>query len=467
LTDPHTWAGGQNGWELYTQVYDRLIQLTPDSKGLAPMLATAWKWNSANTVLTLTLRKDVMFQDGTPFNADVAVQNLKAGSGKGSNGATSLALMTSVVAVDPTTVKLTFSQPDPDAIFALAYWPGTMVSLNGLAHPDQLALHPMGSGPYKLVDVSAALTFTFDRFDGYWNKSHVYPAHYVEPAIANETSRLNAVKTGVADFAPISALTYQVALADKSLQVATYPNLEQYAVFMNNTVAPFDNPQVREAVNLALDRPAINASLTGLCTPVSQAFPPDMDGFVPSLTTNTDVTKAKQLIQAAGATGAKVKLLSIASFQPNATLAQEVQAQLNAVGLSVQIAAQPPGATFRLLYQQGGYGMLLAPPAITSADPSQILDMYVLGVGNPGTKDPALVTKIQQAEQLAIGSSQRTAAMQAINKDLSDPNNMLWASICQGRNLFVGTNKVIGLQTNFPNALLSQAATNSYIQKAK
>src|SRR5262249_5506479 len=84
----------------FTNLYDRLIQLTPDSRDLAPMLATSWKFNSALTELTLSLRKDVTFQDGSPFNADVAVANLKAAVAPGSNGtALSLASMTGVVAV--------------------------------------------------------------------------------------------------------------------------------------------------------------------------------------------------------------------------------------------------------------------------------------------------------------------------------------------------------------------------------
>src|SRR5439155_10035896 len=78
LTDPHTYAGGLSGWQLFTNAYDRLVQLTPDDKELVPMLAASWKWNPTNTQLTMTLRKDVVFHDGSAFTADVAVANTKA-----------------------------------------------------------------------------------------------------------------------------------------------------------------------------------------------------------------------------------------------------------------------------------------------------------------------------------------------------------------------------------------------------
>jgi peptide/nickel transport system substrate-binding protein len=109
----HTYGGGLSSWTLFTTIYDRLIQLTGNSQGLAPMLATAWKWNSTDTQLTFTLRQGVVFQDGSAFNADVAVANIKAGSATGSNGQTMLATMTSAVATGPSTVVLTSASPTP------------------------------------------------------------------------------------------------------------------------------------------------------------------------------------------------------------------------------------------------------------------------------------------------------------------------------------------------------------------
>jgi ABC-type transport system substrate-binding protein len=466
LANPHTWAGGLNGWQIYTFLYDRLLQLTPSGDGFQPMLATSWTWNSTNTQLTLALRHDVMFQDGTPFNADVAVQNLMAGSGPNSNGAVSLALMTSVVAIDPYTVRLTFSQPDPDAAFALTFHPGMMVSLNGLAHPGDLAQHPMGSGPFELQSIGTALTFTFVRFDGYWNKSRVFPARIVETNILAEPTRLDAVETGQADLSSISSLTYGQAKADKNLQTAVYHQVAPFYIFMNNTVAPLNNPQVRQAVSLAIERQAYDVSQGGLCPGVSQAIPPGMVGNISSLgVANPDVVKAKQLIQSAGATGAKIQMLDI-TYEPYPTFARIAQSQLDAIGLNIEIVQLPAGATFISKYQGGGYGMLLTSPNISGPDTSQMLDNYVLGPGNPGTKDPALVSKIHQAEQYSVGTPQRAAAMQAINKDLISPDDMLWVAICQAPTIYVGSKKVMGLD-NVPSATISAAGDFSHLQVAK
>src|SRR5262249_17982940 len=135
--------------------------------------------------------------------------------------------------------------------------------------------------------------------------------------------------------------------------------------------------------------------------------------------------------------------------------------------LDVQLDIYQPGGTFRQVYQSGADEMLFGPPSISVPDTSQILDNYVTGIGNPGIKDPTLTAKIQQAETLNVGSAEPTKAMQASNRDLMSPTYMQWVSLCHTSNIFVANKKVMGLKNNFPNAMLSSAATDSYIQIAK
>jgi peptide/nickel transport system substrate-binding protein len=232
---------------------------------------------------------------------------------------------------------------------------------------------------------------------------------------------------------------------------------------MNNKVAPLNNVDVRQAVSLALDRQAFNASQEGLCTPVGQAFPQGMVGYVQSLTPTTNVAQAKSLVQAAGATGATIKLISI-GIEPFATFAKLIQAQLGNIGLTVQIETEPT-STFRTLYAQGSTGMLMAQATVTSPDPTGVISLYVLGSNNPGTKDPTLVAEINQAEQLSLGTPQRATAFQNINRDLTT-KDLIWAPICTGANIFVANKKMIGLGS-MPNAEFAQTADNDYLQIAK
>src|SRR5215207_444780 len=75
LLAPKTFAASESEFAnlspFYQAVYDTLIRMEPDGT-LAPMLATEWTYNEDKTVLTLKLRNDVKFTDGSPFNADAA-----------------------------------------------------------------------------------------------------------------------------------------------------------------------------------------------------------------------------------------------------------------------------------------------------------------------------------------------------------------------------------------------------------
>jgi peptide/nickel transport system substrate-binding protein len=442
--DPHTFAGGLSTWTLFAALYDGLLQLTTDSRNIAPDLATSWSWNSADTQLTFNLRKGVTFQDGTPFDAAIAAQNIQAAAAKGSNTQSTLASMTSAVAVDPNTLRLTFSSPNPGVIFAFTGFAGMEVSAKGLANPSMLTTTPMGISPWKLTSVTAALTYNFDYWPGYWNKSHVYPAHLQILNNTDSTAQYNALATGVADGELVNTTLVDRAKADSNLQLVTYPSFSPQAVFMNNTVAPLNDPNVRKAVALALNRDAFNAADNGQCQPLDQDFLPGMVGYDPALKPTTDVAQAKQLIQAAGATGAKIKMLTIPN-QPYQTWAQVAQSQLDAVGLNVTLVTVP-GTVYRIMFQQGGYGMLEAGPLVNAPDPGLVLNQYVLGIGNPGTKPPALVTEINAAEQLALGTSQRQAAFQKINDELST-SYYFWAPECTPIYTYAAPKKVVGLGT--------------------
>src|SRR5580693_2079288 len=129
-------------------VYDSLLQASP-AGAIEPHLATAWSYNAAKTVLTLTLRTGVKFTDGTPFNASVAAQNLEAFQKGTSNNAGYLVNMASATAVSPTKLVITLKQPDPAFLVYLTQNPGLMESPKAWKTPTASTV-PVGSGPYVL-----------------------------------------------------------------------------------------------------------------------------------------------------------------------------------------------------------------------------------------------------------------------------------------------------------------------------
>jgi ABC-type transport system substrate-binding protein len=225
---------------------------------------------------------------------------------------------------------------------------------------------------------------------------------------------------------------------------------------MNNKLAPFDNPKVRQAVVMAFDRNAINAALNGLCAPINQAFPPGFDGYIASQKPKQNLAAAKKLIKEAGADGATIKAVAGTGASPYDTLNQIVQSQLQAIGLKVELVPTTP-SLLRAAWRTGQYQALsniaLVP---TIPDSSSVVANYALGVENPGTKDPALVELNNAAKVQPLGSKARDTAYRKITTYLND--NPIWAPLCSTYFLQVGTKEIQGIpdmpfrhQTNGPD----------------
>ena len=177
----------------------------------------------------------------------------------------------------------------------------------------------------------------------------------------------------------------------------------------------------------------------------------------------TDVAAAKKLVSDAGATGASVKMLQY-NVEPQNTLAKVAQAQLQQIGLNVELV--PILSTLgRATFRAGGYGLLTV--SITSpatADPTGWTDQYVVGIENPGTKDPALGALIDKARTNPLGSKERETAFRDVNKALTD--DPIWASMCQIVNTFIGSKRILGMDS-MPGAALTLVPDMHYLQIAK
>jgi peptide/nickel transport system substrate-binding protein len=144
-------------------VYDTLLMADPNGK-VGPSLATEWKYNADRTVLTMKLRGDVTFTDGTKFNADAAAQNLVRFRDGASPNKSFLANLKDAKAVDETTVELTLTQPDPGLLNYLTQNAGMMGSPKAFGAADEKT-KPVGSGPY-ILDTGATVigsSYTFTK----------------------------------------------------------------------------------------------------------------------------------------------------------------------------------------------------------------------------------------------------------------------------------------------------------------
>jgi peptide/nickel transport system substrate-binding protein len=322
-------------------VYDSLVQASPTGV-IQPHLATAWSYNAARTVLTMTLRTGVKFTDGTPFNASIAVKNLEAFQKGTSNNASDLVNMASATAVSPTKLVIRLKQPDPAFLTYLGEAAGSQESPKAWKSPTAATV-PVGSGPYVL-DTNATVvgsSYVFTANPNYWDKPEQHYSKIVVNVYTTATTVLDAIEGGQVNAANTFDDTTIPQIQNAGFTV--YPlqlNWAGLSLFdRNGTMSgPLGNVKVRQAINEAFDRAALLKDMSdGYGSVTTQVFPPNSPGYESSLDSyySFDPAKAKQLLAEAGYPhGFTLNMPSITTAFGEATYAL-IQAELANIGIKV------------------------------------------------------------------------------------------------------------------------------------
>ncbi|MBA8989038.1 peptide/nickel transport system substrate-binding protein [Curtobacterium pusillum] len=322
-------------------VYDSLLRRKADGT-LVPMLATKWKYNDDDTVLTLTLRKDVEFSDGTKLDARAVKTNLdRFRSGNGPDAST-LAQVSEVAATDATTVVITLKAPDPSLLDYLGNADGFIASPKAI-DAGNIATKPIGSGPYTL-DTSktvAGSSYTFVKRAGYWDPSlQVYDTIVIKP-ILDSTATLNALISGQVDAALLTAKTEPQAKNAGFTEYKYGTDWQGLLIFDRDgkTVPALADERVRQAINYAVDKKTLLTQVgKGLGTVTNQVFGPTTSAYDKSLddTYPYDPEKAKSLLAEAGYSNGFTVTMPTVSGLIDPALQAAIGQNLGDVGITVK-----------------------------------------------------------------------------------------------------------------------------------
>lgn len=356
-------AGWANQSPYMQAVYDTLLHEAPDGS-LEPWLASAWVYSDDRKTLTLTLRPDVVFIDGTRFTADAAAQNLLRFRDGSSPNRARLANVLDVKATGDHTVQITLSRPDPGLLPSLAQNPGLQASPAQFDAPDAEVV-PVGSGPYTL-DTKATVPgsrYVYHANPGYWAPEIRHYRKLIINVYDQEPTIVNAISTGEINGAqlPGSGSIRQIEAAGFKL----YPQEISFNGLLildrdGVTNKALGDVRVRQAINYAIDRKAmLEAAANGLGTvttqvlgPSSPAYDATLDGRYPY-----DPVKARQLLAAAGyPNGFRLTMPAIAGTG-NLPLATLTAAFLEDAGIKVVYDQQADLASYVGALTQGKFGI--------------------------------------------------------------------------------------------------------------
>jgi peptide/nickel transport system substrate-binding protein len=334
--------------QVMLNLYDTLVRVDAHNS-VQPDLATSWQYPSP-TQLVFTLRTDVTFQDGTPFNADAVVFNINRILNTPSSPRLSeISTVQDVVAVDSSHVRFDLKAAFAPLLLTLTDRAGMMLSPTAVQKLGNttLATTPTnaGSGPFMFKEWVKGDHLTLVRNPHYWQKDSSgqqlpYLSSVTYRPITNGTVEFTNLQTGNIDVADgVDPNLVAQAQADPNLVYKQQPSLSFGGFMINTKAAPFDNVNVRQAVAWGINRDEIVKTVLkgvgvvaqGPLSPGSWAYD---SNFAPY---SYDTNKAKTLLQQAGVSSVTFTLL-IASGSPLTTQeAQFLQSELQPAGITVNI----------------------------------------------------------------------------------------------------------------------------------
>jgi len=394
---------------IYGSVYETVIGRDA-SGGFAPGIATSWAYSTDLKTLTLKIRPGERFSDGEALDAQAVVDSLEMAR-KGPETAQAMAPVKNITAQGPGTVVITLSQPDAALLANLQSSAGFVAAPKTLTAPSSKT-DPIGSGPYILNtgQTVAGVTYTLTRNPQYWNvRSYPYQTVQVK-VIADPTATANAMRSGQVDMIYTDASTAKSFPAGQ-FRTGVYPGISLGALWLadrNGTVVPaLKDIRVREAINMALDRPAIvKGLLYGLGQPTDQVFSPagaaysqDLNNVYPY-----DPAEAKKLMAEAGyANGFSVTMPSTVLSQPyESTITQE----LGDIGIKANwVPVQLPQALANIFSRTYGMYFMLSGYAGDAIGTSVVLG----GIFNPFHSTTPQLQQLLTAINTSTGAAQVTA----------------------------------------------------------
>lgn len=466
-------------WDASSEtVYDRLIEFKPGTTEVMPGLAESWTISDDNLEYTLKLRENVPFQTTeyfTPtreFNADDVIFSFNRQMDKASpwHNYTGLAnwemfdamemgnIVEDIVKVDDHTVKFILSQPDASLLAKLALNFGIIVSQE---YADQLVKSgnlidldhkPVGTGPFIFTAYQPDATIRFAANPSYWaGKPKI--DNLIFAITIDSTTRMQRLKAGECQVAPYPAPADIEGLkADPNLTILEQPGLNVAYMSYNTLQPPFDNPEVRKALNMGINRQAIIESVyQGFGQVAQTGVPPTMWSYNGEVKGDSyDPEKAKEILEKAGVNNLSMKIWAMPvarPYMPNARRTAELmQSDLAKIGVDVEIVSYEWGEYLKKSRDEKRDGAVILGATSDNGDPDNMLSYFfvcsAVGSSNLSNWCYEPVDALLQKGRITSDKEERAKIYEEIQVQVSE--QAPWLPIAHSTVVLPMSNKVKG-----------------------
>jgi dipeptide transport system substrate-binding protein len=369
--DPGLFTAGTTFDAAAHTVYNRLLEFKKGTTEAEPGLAESWEISDDGLQYTFKLRPGVKFQTTDFFtptrdlNADDVIfsferqlktdnpwhQYVTGTAWEYFSGMGMPDLLASIEKVDDLTVKFTLKQKEAAFLPNVAMPFASIMSkeyadkLDADGKKEQLNQMPLGTGPFAFVAYQQDAVIRYKAHADYWGGKQ--PIDDLVFAITTDAAvRYQKLKAGECHLMPYpNAADVAAMKTDPDLKVEEQEGLNIAYLAYNTTQAPFDKPEVRKALNKAINKQAIvDAVFQGAATPAKNPIPPTMWSYNDAIEDDTyEPEVAKKMLEDAGVTGLSMKVWAMPVARPymlNARRAAElIQSDFAAIGVTVEIVS--------------------------------------------------------------------------------------------------------------------------------
>jgi ABC-type transport system substrate-binding protein len=350
VTSFDTWSADAASLMATRQIFETLVEVDPATSRISPALASSWQMTNDGASWTFTLREGVRFHDGVPLDGPSVVASFERG--RTTRAYQMLfddpSAIQTIQAVDPRTVRFDLRAPFGPFLAHLAAPQAAISRANGV-----------GTGPFTASAGALAPdgTLTLGRNDVYWRRDPAgkqlpYLDGLVFRPVRDAASRLAELRAGRAEAAldlPIAQASS--ARSDPSLVVSPRKDAALASLRIDTSIPPFDRPEVRRAVAMAVNRSALSVVYAGTSRPATQAVPPGSLGYDESVVefAPLDADAGRKALVDAHVTAPIVVDLAYpsgptAAYPDPQRIAQSIAADLGKIGIVARLRAAEPTA---------------------------------------------------------------------------------------------------------------------------
>lgn len=351
--DPIKSAQNADNW-VFSNVFDVLIRVDNSGTKLLPGIAESWSISPDGKVYTLKLR-DTKFSDGTPVTAaDAAFSLTRIRDHEESLWRDSYTIIDTVKAKDARELVITLKTPSAAFLSQLALPNASVISQKAMAKlgEEAFAERPVGSGAFYVKEWVRGEKVKLVKNPYYWEAGKVSLDGVDWLTVPDDNTRMLKVQAGELDaalFVPFSRIAS--LKKDPNLNVLLDRSTREDHLLINHSRGPLGKVEVRQALDLAIDKKAIIDTVTFGYGKIANSFIPEGALYYHAENPSRpyDPQKAKQLLASAGVKNLTLNYVVNAGDEVDEQIAVLLQQQLSKIGVTAKLQKVDPSQSWDML----------------------------------------------------------------------------------------------------------------------